>query len=829
MSVLPIRHALRSLRRTPAFSITATLTLVIGIGALVTIFTVVNGVLLRPLPYGNPDRLVGAWHDLPPISMMHAQQTPGTYRTYKALAHTIEGIALYQESAVNIGGPGGGEPQRITSARITADLIPLLQLPPRLGRNITEAEDRPNGPDVVIISDALWRTRFGADQRIVGRKIDVSGVTREIVGVMSPEFRFPSADTRLWLPLRLDPNEKFPGGFNYDGIARLKPGVSVEQAQRDFAAVLPRMVERSPNLAPGVTTQMLLDQAKPRPLLVPLLADMTREIAKPLWMIAAAALLVLLVACFNVANLMLVRADARQRELAVREALGAGRARVLAHFFAESAVLSAVATILGLVVAWLAVRALVAGASTDAIAIPRLSEVSIDGMSVAFAIVVAVVVALACSLVPALRIGRTQLSSALREGGRSGTATRIQHRVRGALVAAQVALALIVLSASGVLLRTIQQLRSVKPGFNPEGVATFWMSLPGARYKDEAAVVRFYSELTSRAAQLPGVRAVGLTSHLPLESHGMNQDPLYPENDPSYATKIPPLQFYMTVDSGYFGAMGIPLVAGRTFSGLTTQRADEAIISQETARHFWNDATGRNVIGKRFRELPSGPLYTVVGVVGGVRDTSLAAKPSQTVYTPEAAVPDTSWKGFNHVVWTMALVARTAGDPAAITTSVQRLVRDLDPTLPTFDVRPMRTVLRASMARLSFITVILGGAAVVTLLLGAIGLYGVMAYLVALRVKELSVRIALGAQPSAVTAMMTRQGLVLSGVGVVAGLVGFALVARFLRSFLFGVAPSDPLALSGASATLLAIAALASWIPARRASRVDPAGALRAE
>ena len=830
MSVLPIRHALRSLRRTPAFSITATLTLVIGIGATVAIFAVVNGVLLHPLPYGKPDRLVGAWHDLPPISLTHAQQTPGTYRTYKALAHTIEGIGLYQESAVNVGGSDGGEPQRITSARITAELIPLLQVPPQLGRNITEAEDRPDGPDVVIISDALWRTRFGADPKIIGRKLEVSGVSREIVGVMPPQFRFPTTDTRLWVPLRLNPTDKYPGGFNYDGIARLKPGVTVEQAQRDFAAVLPRMVELSPNLAPGVSTQMLLDQAKPRPVLIPLLADMTRDIAKPLWMIAAAAVLVLLVACFNVANLMLVRADARQRELAVREALGAGRARVLAHFLAESAVLSGAAGILGLFVAWLCVRALVVtGAASDAIAIPRLAEVSIDGASVLFAVIVTAIVTVLCSAVPALRIGRVRLSHALREGGRTGTATRVQHRVRGALVAAQVALALVVLSASGVLLRTFQQLRAVKPGFEAERVATFWMSLPGARYKDNDAVARFYSTLTARTAVLPGVRAVGVTSRLPLESRGMSQDPLYPENDPSYATKIPPLQFFTTVDSGYFAAMGIPLIAGRAFRNLSVQSPGEVIISQETAKHFWNDASGRTVLGKRFRELPTGPLYTVIGVVGGVRDTALSAAPSQTIYLPEAGTTDTTWRGFDHVEWTMALVVKTAGDPAAITTSVQRLIRELDPTLPTFDVRPMSTVLRASVARLSFITVILGAAAVVTLLLGAIGLYGVMAYLVALRVKELSLRIALGAQPSAVAAMMTRHGLVLSAVGVVVGLAGFAMVARFLRSFLYGVAPHDPIALTASSLTLIAIAALATWIPARRASRVDPADALRAE
>ena len=381
MHLLPLRHASRSLRRAPAFSITAVLTLVIGIGAAAAIFAIVNGVLLRPLPYGNPDRLVGAWHDMPPINLHHAQQTASTYFTYKQLAHTIEGIGLYQESAVNVSASGGGsEPQRLTSAWITASLIPVLQVSLQIGRNFTEAEDRPKGPDVVIIGDGLWRSRFGADPRVIGQTMDVNGVTRQIVGVMPARFQVPTAATQIWLPLALDPNDPSLGGFNYNSIARLKPGVSVADAQRDLTAVLPRMVELFPTFAPGVSTQMLFDQAKPAPVLIPLREDMTADVARTLWMVAAAAGLVLLVACFNVANLILVRADGRQRELAVREALGAGRARVLSHFLSEAAVLSAIAGAIGLGVAWLCVRALVVGGmATEAIAIPRLAEVRIDG------------------------------------------------------------------------------------------------------------------------------------------------------------------------------------------------------------------------------------------------------------------------------------------------------------------------------------------------------------------------------------------------------------------------------------------------------------------
>ena len=825
MVAIQVRHALRSLRRTPAFTLTAVLTLVIGIGAVAAIFAVVNGVLLKPLPYGNPDRLVGTWHDLPPLSLTKANQTAGIYFTYKKLSRSIASIGLYNEGAANVSeASGASEPQRLGTAWVTGSIIPTLQVAPLLGRNFTDAEDLPRGPDAVIISEGLWRTRFGADRGVIGQTLEVNGVSRQIVGVMPQAFRFPSAGTRLWLPLALDPNAPNPGGFNYNGVARLKDGVTPADAERELLSVLPRVAELSPFLAPGVPTQLLLDQAKPRPVLVPMLEDVTGGIARTLWMVAAAAGLVLLVACANVANLILVRADQRQREIAVREALGAGRARVMALFFSESLVLAGAAAVGGLGLAWLAVRALALAGPAD---IPRLAEVGIGPATLLFVLAVALLVSAICTVIPALRLGRVaQPSVALREGGRSGTAGRSQHRLRGAMVAFQVSLALVVLAGSGLLLRTFQRLHAVEPGFTAEGVATFWISLPRARYPGDSSLVRFYSALRGQVAELPGVQKAGLTSRLPLVQYGMNQNPFYTEDDAQAATRIPPLQIFTTVDGAYFEVMGIPLLAGRTFERLETQRGGEAIISQRTAEQFWKDPTGKAALGKRFRGLPSGPWYTVIGVVGNTRDTALAAPPTQAIYFPEIVGEDTV---YSQLARTMALVVKTEGDPAAITGQVQQVVRTLDPTLPTFDIRPMEAVLRASTARLSFTITILGAAAVVTLLLGAIGLYGVLTYLVTLRTRELGVRIALGAAPGAVARMITRQGLVLTGVGIGGGLALFALVARFLKSFLFGVNPADPLTLGAAALALLGISALASWIPARRAARVDPAGALRAE
>src|SRR5688572_13179448 len=620
MSFAALRHALRSLRRTPVFTLTAVLTLVIGVAATVAIFTVVNRVLLRPLPYGNSERLVGAWHDMPPLNMTHAQQTLSTYFAYQRNAKSIEGIGVYQDGSVNVADPGGdGEPQRLSASWISATVIPVLQVQPTVGRNFTTAEDQPKGPDVVIISEAMWRTRFGAERTVIGRTLDVNGTSRQIVGVMPAAFRFPLATTQIWLPLALDPNTPYSEGFNYDGVARLKPGVTIEAAQNDFAAILKRLPELYPSFVPGVTTQMLMDQAKPVASLVPMRKDVTADIAGTLWMVFAAAGLVLLVACANVANLILVRADSRQRELAVREALGAGRGRVLGHFLSESAVLTVAAGALGVLVAFLAVRTLVSVGPAE---LPRLSEIALGGTEVFFAVVVSALIAIVCSVIPALRIGRVQLSNALREGGRAGTAGRARHRVRGALVAAQIALALVVLAGSGLLLRTFQRLHAIKPGFDPDNVMTLWVSAPRARYTSDTTLVRFYAQLTTRVAELPGVRSVGITSRVPLMLSGMNKNPFYPENDASWANKVPPLQVFTTVDGGYFRTMGMPLIAGRTFGSLETQRGEEAIISRLTAQQFFKDSTGAAALGKRFSQLPGGPLYTIIGVVGDVRDTA---------------------------------------------------------------------------------------------------------------------------------------------------------------------------------------------------------------
>ena len=819
-----LKHSWRSLRRAPGFSTSVILTLAIGIGAATAIFAVVDAVLLRPLPYGDPGQLVGAWFHIPSVGLNQAQQTKGTFFTFQRYAHTISGIAAYESNSVDLVDPqGSAEPAHLDDAQATANLAQVLEVPPELGRWFSAEEDLPNGARVAVLSDGLWRSRYGADPKVIGKTVLMFGRSTEIIGVMPASFRFPDNTTKLWVPLRLDPNDPQSGGFNYNAVARLKPGVTIEQAERDFKAVLPRFADVTPMMVQGVTTQMLLNQAKPVPFLTPLRQDVVGDVSGTLWMIAATALLVLLVTCTNVANLMLVRADARHREFAVRAALGAGRRRVVGQFFAEAIVLASVAAVLGLGGAWAGVRVLVASGPTG---IPRLSEIHVGWQVVAFTLVTTVLVAFACSLVPAVRFLRGPVYSGLREGDRGGTTGRARQRARSLLVGAQIAFALVVLATSGLLLRSFERLTTVRPGFDADGLATLWITAPHQRYPNDTAIVQFYSQVAQRAAEIPGVTSVGLTAHLPLAGNGMNWDPTYAEGNVADRTKIPPLAIYSMVDSGYFSTMHMPILAGHGFDDIRRQGPGEVVISRTAARVYFHDSTGANALDKTVRELPTSVPLRVIGVVGDVRDTSLAAPPAPEIYQSESVGSDTTFGG---VQQTMALVVRTHGNVVTTTRAMEAVVHDIDPTLPTFDVATMRQLMDKSMARLTFTMIILGVAAAVTLILGVIGLYGVIAYIVTLRRRELGVRIALGAQPASVAAMVTRQGLALGVGGVAVGLVLVAIVARFLRSFLFEIGPTDPVTLGGATAVLVFFALAASWIPARRAARVNPIEAMRGD
>jgi predicted permease len=805
------------LKRTPVFTVAAILTLVLGIGSVAAMFAIVYGVLLAPLPYGHPDRLISVGLQTPELRRI--QQPPAVYFTYKRFARRLGDIGFYRTGNANIWTDGDGDaPERVTATWVTASTIQMLEAAPLLGRSFRSDEDRPNSPTVVVISESVWRTRFNAARDVIGKTLYVNSVAREIVGVMAERFSFPAAETRLWIPARIDPGSAVAGDFSYTAVARLAPNATPYDAQRELEQVLPRMAESFPRLESGTATAAWLDEVRPAPIVVPLREEVTSGIARTLWMLAAAAGLVLLVAWANVANLMLIRADGRQLELAVREALGASRLRIVTYFLDESIVLATTAGTLALFAAWGAIRALVAFGPAD---VPRLAELGIGLTTAGFVVVVAIVGAIICAAVPAVRIRRASLSINLRDGGRGETAGKTRQRVRATIAALQIAVALVVSAGSALLLRTFHRLYEERRGFDATDVMTIWTQLPFARYGDSSSVT-FYARLTESVARLPGVRAVGLTGKLPLGAGETHQQ--------SFRIEGEGRDLYLptqAVDDGYFATMRIPLIAGRVFQRLGVQRDGDVIISQRAAATIWNDPRGTAALGRRLALDPSGPTYTVVGVVGDVRDHDLATAPAAMIYVPQAVPVDPTVEPSARR--TMALVVRTAGPPPAIVPAVRRIVRDLDPTVPIFNVETMSDVVRASTARLQLTLTLMAAAAAITLVLGTIGLYGVMAYMVALRTREFGVRVALGADPRQIARAVALRGLRLIVRGVVAGFVLYAIAAPFLRAFLYGVTTSDPVTLLGVTLALVGTASLASWFPARRAAHVDPAEALRAE
>jgi predicted permease len=823
LAMFTLTVAWRALRRAPAFAIAAALTLSIGIGATTAIFTVLDTVLLEPLPYRDPAHLIGVWIALPGMGFKAAPQSASSYFTFRRLARSIEDIAVVDNAAVNLASPGGGaKPERVVATLASASLFTLLGPRFEKGRGFTADEDSPAGDHVAILSDGLWRRLFGGDPNVIGKTVDVDGRPRTIVGVLPADFRFPNAATQLWLPIALDSNAAFGGAFGHQGFARLKPGISLDVAQRELNALLPRIGERYHDIAPGMSTQAFLTNTHASVSLHSMREDVVGTFGSVVFIAGTAGILLLLISFANVASLLLTRAEGRQRELAVRVALGAGPAAVVAQFLAESLVLAVIGGALGLFFAWAGVRAFVHSGPAG---IPRLAEMGLNPTVVAFAIGVTILMALLCSIVPALRYDTRRLAARLRDGTRGGTTGRDRQRARRTLVVTQVAFATVLVGGAGVLLRSLEQLRAVQPGFDATHTLVTWLSLPQATYRTDADVMRFTTQLIDRVSALPGVRAAGVSSKVPLNPIGINFAPLYGDADEQSSKTLPPSAEFIAASAGYFDAMGIPLVAGRRFERADRQNPREAIIDRTIAAHYWNDSTGRSAIGRRVR-FTENTWYTVVGVVGAVHDTSLAAPPNMLFYAPDVMNPDTLNSA---VTRTIGLVVRASGDPRALAQPVQRVIAELDRGLPTFGVGPMSDIAEKSTARLSFVMTIVGVTAAVALLLAAIGLYGVLAYIVSLRSREISVRLAMGALPGAVARLVTTQGAVLAGTGVVLGIAIFLATSRFLRAWVVGVGRPDPLTMLAVSAALLLIALSASWIPARRAARIDPARALSSD
>ena len=806
------RHALRRLRQQPGFALVAILTLAIGIGANSAIFSLVNGVLLNPLPYPDSDRLVLAIHEAPGLGFPEVPLSEATYLLCKEQHGGFEDLLMYSGTSANLTGDEG--PERVQSALVTANFFDVLGIGPVMGRGFVEGEDGPGAPPVAVLSDGIWRRRYGADPDILGRTILVDGVAVEIVGVMEPDFRLPSQETAFWRPLEIDPAEPNAGNFSYPGIARLRPGVTIEAAKVEMAGLLGRL----PDMYGDEFPQELFENAQFGPLVISLKEVTVGDVRATLWVLMGTVGFVLLIACANVANLFLVRAEGRQREVALRSALGASRLDLLSYYLTESIVLALFAGIAGLGLGFAGLRWL---AAIGPQSVPRLEEIGIDAQVLTFTAGVSLFASLLFGIIPVLKQGRQDLVDALKEGSQGAGTGRGRHRARNTLVGAQVALALVLLVASGLMIRSFARLRAVDPGFVADDVFTVALSLPPAEYPEPSDAARFYQELLDEVAALPGVESVGAVTGVPLSGY-RTASGLHIDDHPVEEGALPPVPETMNATAGYFRSMGIPLLNGRGFERADHElRTGAVVISESLANHYWPD---ESPLGRTVRPEEEAGTYEIVGVVGDVRHVSLTEESREMIYYPMLGVTDGEISG----AWRMVLTIRSPLPTSSLAPTVRRAIWDLDPNLPLIS-QSMNEVLDTAMAPTSFAMMMLGIAAAVALLLGAIGVYGVISYIVSQRTREIGIRMALGARSADVRSMVVRQGLIVTLIGVGVGIIGALALTRLMQSLLFEVSPTDVLTYVIVAPTLVLVATLATWIPARRAAGVSPAVALRSE
>jgi predicted permease len=810
----------RRLLRAPLFAAVAILTLAVGIGANTAIFSVVNGVLLKPLPFYDPERLVGVWHTAPGINIPLLNQGPTNYFVYRDENRSFEDFALWDGAAVSI--TGTGEPERVQALRVTDGALGILGVAPAVGRNFTRDDDMPGAPDRLMLAHGYWQRKFGGDTTAVGRTMVVDGKPHEIIGILPEGFRFLDRTAQVFLPFRFNRAEVHVGNFSYQGIARLKPGVTIEQANADVARMLPLTVERFP-MPPGFTRQMF-DDARIGPLVRPLSQDVVGDIGQMLWILLGTVGLVLLIACANVANLFLVRAEGRQQELAIHAALGASWKRIAWELMSESMTLAVMGGAVGLGLAYAGIRMLGAIAPDG---LPRIEEISIDPIVLAFTLTISLVAGVLFGVIPVLKFARPQVAGALKEGGRASSAGKARHRARNTLVVAEIALAVVLLVASGLMIRTFQAMQKVDPGFTrPEEVLTIRVSIPISLVADPIQTARTHEQIAERIAQVPGVRSVGVTSSVTMDGFDSN-DPIFVEDFPTPEGRIPKMRRYKWAGPGYLETMGNRLVAGRTLDWNDAYtKAHVAVISENMAREFWKEPA--LALGRRIRSGPLSPWRTVVGVVGNERDDGVTKPAATIVYWP--VVVEQLWTEGTSVQRNLAYAIRSerSGSPTLLK-EVQQAVWAVNPNLPVANVQTLEEIQAETMAQTSFALVMLSIAAGVALLLGVVGIYGVISYIAAQRTREIGIRMALGAAQRDVSGLFLRHGLVLSGIGIALGAAGSAGLTRLMASMLFGVNPLDWVTYVSVAVGLGATALLASYLPAARAARLDPSVALRAD
>jgi len=814
------KPVVRRLMRSPMFTAITLITLAVGIGANTAIFSVLNGVLLKPLPYPNPDQLVGVWETAPGLGWTDANASPSTYFTFREENRTFQDTGIWRTDSVSV--TGTGEPELVESLMVTDGTLPILGIQPIRGRWFSQKDDLPGSPGTVMLTYGYWQRKFGGDSSVLGRRIIIDGEAREVVGVMPQRFRFMNRNVTLIMPLQLDRGKTFVGNFSYLGIARLKPGVTVAQANADVARMLPMMSRKFP-MPPGLSLKMF-EQARLGPNLRLLKKDVVGDIGNVLWVLMGTIGAVLLIACANVANLLLVRAEGRQHELAIRSALGAGKMRIARELLLESVSLGLLGGVLGVGLAYAALRLLVAMGPSQ---LPRLDEISIDPIALLFTLAISLIAGILFGLIPVFKYAGPRLESALRQGGRTSSDGRERHRARSVLVVVQVSLALVLLISSGLMIRTVRALNQVQPGFTePDQVLTLHVSIPEGAVAKPDQVVRTYNDMLEKVAAVPGVTSVSLTNSVTMDGNNSN-DPIFAADKVYADEKIPPLRRYKFVSPGSFKTMGSPLLAGRdlTWADIYEHRP-VVLVSESLARELWQTPTA--ALGKQVRENPKGVWRQVIGVVGNERDNGVSEKAPTIAYWP--MIVKNFWDQDLRVQRNQAFAIRSSRTgTAGLLKEVRLAIWSVNPNLPIADVRTLREIYDGSMARTSFTLVMLTIAAVMALLLGIVGIYGVISYSVSQRTREIGIRIALGAPQQNVRQMFVRQGLLLTGIGVACGVAAAVALTRLMTALLFEVSPLDPATYCAVCAVLIAAAVLASYIPARRATNIDPSDALRVE
>ncbi len=821
------RFALRRLRKSPGFAVTVLLTLAIGIGANTAVFSVVNNILLKPLPYPHSEELAALWMNAPGAGGLSSfnsglQLSPSMYLTFAQHNHSFQSMGVWQMRSANV--TGIAQPDQVNAAFLSDGVLQTLQVPARLGRWFTSADQDPRGAKTVMLGYGYWQRRFGGDRGIIGRSLQVDGQTRTIAGVMPQGFRMVDQEFDLLIPLAFDPANQKLAGFGYTGIARLKPGISLAQADADASRLISVWMDSWTN-GPG-SNPHYYEVWRITPNFRPLKLQVIGNVGNVLWVVMATVGLVMLIACVNIANLLMVRAETRQQELSIRAALGAGRARIVRELLIESVLLGLLGGVVSIAVAYAGLRLLAAIGPAD---LPRLSEVSFDAGSLGFTFALAVCSGLLFGLIPALKYARMKDSAMMGGSSRTASAGRSRLRSRSVLVVAQVAMALVLLMSSVLMIRTFVALRHVEPGFtDPLHVETMSIFIPAQVKKDPHMVAVMQREIAEQLAAIPGVASVGFAAALPMDGNDPDWDLIAVEGK-TYTGGDGPLQLYNFVSPGYFQTLGTRQVAGRDFTWDDLEQVRPmVIVSESFARENWGSAQA--AIGKRVRKYQGSPWQEVIGVVEDVHVHGLDEKAPAIIYWPamfyDRFGTPPLMDGLRFV--SFAIHSSRAGSEGLLG-QMQQAVWSQNADLPLASVGTMQQLYAQSMARTSFTLVMLAIAGAMALALSIIGIYGVISYSVMQRTREIGIRLALGAQKDLLRWMFVRSALALTGIGIVIGIGAAAALMQLMNSLLFGVSPIDPLSFLAVPLALAIAAALASYLPARRAAAVDPVEALRAE